>query len=59
MSIEELREKLNEAMISADREMSDALKTAPNSFGHGYETGWRDALKTVLNTIDGIDDAVL
>lgn len=59
MTISELREKLDEAMVQADEEARNSAKTAMNSYRAGYNFGWRDALKTVPNTINGEDGNTL
>lgn len=59
MSISDLRVKLDDALVQAEQDMKDSHKLSPNSYGAGYDCGWRDALKTVLNTINGEEDNVL
>lgn len=59
MTIQDLREKLDEKMVQAEEEMALSRKTSLYSYNCGYDTGWRDALKTVLNTINGEEDNIL
>ena len=58
-TIIDLRARLDDAIISARQEAKDSRKIAPNSFGHGYDQGFFDALKMVLNTINGEEDNIL
>jgi len=59
VTVQELRARLDEAMVQANRDAKDSHSVAPNSYGAGYDCGWRDALKTVLNTINGEEDNIL
>jgi hypothetical protein len=58
MTLEELRTKLNEALIQAHHNIQDR-RMHTNSYGSGYDKGWRDALITVLNTVNGEHEDIL
>ena len=59
MTISELRERLDEALVSANENAADSHKVAMNSYGAGFDCGWRDALRAILNTINGEEDNVI
>ncbi len=59
MTIQELYERLNERIVEANQDAKESHKMAMNSYGAGYDCGWRDALNVVLNTINGEEDNVL
>lgn len=58
MTIEELKAKLNKALNQAHQNVNDH-RMYSNSFGSGYDKGWRDALITVLNTVNGEQEDIL
>jgi hypothetical protein len=51
--IEEVREWLDDRLPQANQEAAESHKVAMNSYGAGYDCGYRDALKEVLNLING------
>lgn len=59
MTIIELREKLDEILVLAHQEAAESHKVAMNSYGAGYDCGYRDALVQVLNTINGEQENIL
>lgn len=59
MTIEELREALEYSLTVANEDATESHETAPNSYGAGYECGYRDALQKVLNTINDEEENVL
>jgi hypothetical protein len=59
MMIQELREKLDERLVVANQEAADSHRVAMNSYGAGYDCGYRDALKQCLNTINGEEENTL
>lgn len=59
MQVTLLRSLLDDAMIRAREDLTNSKKVALNSYGHGFDAGYLDALQQVYNTINGEDDNVL
>jgi len=52
MTIKELRVWLSEEIEQAAENAARSARVALNSYGSGYDTGWRDALERVVLRID-------
>jgi hypothetical protein len=59
MRIKDLRERLDDAIVTARRNATQMRRVAPNSYDDGYDSGFLDALLRVLNTVNGEDEETL
>ncbi len=53
MTIQKIRETLDERITQAREEASDSHKVAQNSYGAGYDRGYLDALVELLKFVNG------
>lgn len=51
MTMDELLEHLRDKIEDAEAEAQESHKAAMNSYGAGFDRGYADALKEVLNEI--------
>lgn len=55
-TIIDLRARLDEALALARQDARESKSVAPNSYGHGYDDGFLDALIKISNTINDVGD---